>query len=54
MAERNQWRASCSTDGSGDWQVTLPADASFEDLEALAPVIDEIRAFLAPTVDNAA
>jgi hypothetical protein len=48
------WRAEFDTSGTGNWQVTLPAEATFEDLEALAPVIDEVREFLAPTIDRVA
>jgi hypothetical protein len=51
---QTQWRASFDTDGSGNWQINLPADASFEDLMALAPVIDSVREFVNPTIDEAA
>lgn len=51
MAET--WVAEFNTDGTGNWQVVLPAEATFEDLEALAPVIDSVKDFLLPTVDAA-
>lgn len=52
-ARSGQYLASMDTTGSGEWQVDLPADCTFEDLEALAPVIDGMRGFLEPTVDAA-
>lgn len=41
------------TDGSGNWRVNLPADCTWEDMVALGPVIDEVRAFVEPTVHAA-
>ena len=54
MADTDRWVARFDTDGSGDWEVELPTGASREDLLALAPVVDEIRTFLRPTIDDAA
>lgn len=51
LAGNRSFHATIDTDGSGEWRVALPADATLEDLEALAPVIDATRKFLAPTVD---
>lgn len=47
-----RYKIEAATDGSGEWLVTLPKDCTFEDLEALAPVIDEMRKFIAPTLDK--
>jgi len=52
-SEANRYVATFDTDGSGHWRVDLPADCTFEDLEALAPVIDAGRVFIEPTVDAA-
>lgn len=49
-----RYTAEFDTDGSGHWKVKLPSDCTFEDLEALAPVIDAGIAFIQPTVDSAA
>lgn len=38
-------------DGSGDWKIHLPVDADQHDVLALGPVIEGMRAFLAPTVN---
>ena len=44
------YQASFKTDGSGDWSITLPVDCSEHDLDALLPVVNEIKTFLTPTV----
>jgi hypothetical protein len=49
-----RYEATFDTDGSGHWKVKLPSDCTFEDLAALAPVIDAGRAFIDPTVHDAA
>lgn len=49
-----RWEATFNTDGSGNWEMEVPPVATFEDMQALSPVIDEIRTFLRPTVDDAA
>ncbi len=46
------WRASFDTDGSGNWEMELPPSATFEDVKALGDVIDSIKTFLHPTVDD--
>lgn len=53
MAEDSRWSATMDTDGSGNWEIQLPADASREDLLALSPVIEAMRDFIQPTVDAA-
>ena len=53
MQDTGRYEAHFDTDGSGSWRVNLPSDCTYEDLMALAPVIDEMRGFVEPTVDAA-
>jgi len=44
------YKSSFDGDGTGNWSITLPRDISEHDFLALEPVIEGIKAFLAPTV----
>jgi hypothetical protein len=46
----SSFKAEFDTDGSGNWTITLPADCDKHDVLALGPVIDGMKAFLAPTL----
>lgn len=45
-----KYEAQFSADG--DWRLHLPTDADKHDVLALGPVIDGLRAFAAPVVDD--
>lgn len=47
------FKAQFEVDGTGNWSITLPADNDKYDVLALGPVIDGIKAFLLPTVQDA-
>lgn len=46
------FHASFDGDGSGNWSITLPADIDEHDFKALGPVIDGMKKFLKPTLDQ--
>lgn len=47
-----RYKAQFEVDGTGNWSITLPADVDKHDVLALGPVIDGIKAFLLPTIDQ--
>lgn len=47
------FNAKFQVDGSGNWEIGLPADADKHDVLALGPVISGMKQFLLPTVADA-
>lgn len=47
----SNYKATFDTSGSGNWEITLPADIDMHDFMALGPVVQGIKEFLAPTID---
>lgn len=48
--ESDTFRLAMSVDGTGDWRLTLPVEATLADLHAVSPLIVEAQRFLAPTI----
>jgi hypothetical protein len=47
-----EYVARFATDGSGDWTIQLAANCDAWDLQALGPVVDAVKAFVAPTIEQ--
>lgn len=48
-----EYTATFTDDGSGEWSITIPPEATQWDVVALTPVIKGIKTFMKPGVDSA-